>query len=51
MQQQAMSSAFDGINAMGNSPDQVQALEKEFARLKSELQVMMSLLCVSLYPF
>ncbi|XVE59325.1 hypothetical protein DITRI_Ditri05aG0036800 [Diplodiscus trichospermus] len=38
MQQQAMSSAFDGINAMGNSPDQVQALEKELARLKSELQ-------------
>ncbi|XWS71640.1 hypothetical protein CRYUN_Cryun03dG0155500 [Craigia yunnanensis] len=38
MQQQAMSGAFDGINAMGNSPDQVQALEKELARLKSELQ-------------
>ena len=48
MQQQAMSSAFGGINAMGNSPDQLQALEKELARLKSELQVIMSLVCLSL---
>ncbi|XWS53079.1 hypothetical protein CRYUN_Cryun11dG0127100 [Craigia yunnanensis] len=38
MQQQAMSGAFGGISAMGNSPDQLQALEKELARLKSELQ-------------
>lgn len=38
MQQQAMSGAFDGRNAMGYSQDQVQALEKELARLKSELQ-------------
>ncbi|XVF46594.1 hypothetical protein PTKIN_Ptkin03bG0039700 [Pterospermum kingtungense] len=38
MQQQVMSNAFNGINAMGNSSDQVQALEKELARLKSELQ-------------
>ncbi|OMO61991.1 hypothetical protein CCACVL1_23097 [Corchorus capsularis] len=38
MQQQAMNSAFGGINSMGSSPDQVQALEKELARLKSELQ-------------
>ncbi|WRX32213.1 hypothetical protein QQP08_025952 [Theobroma cacao] len=38
MQQQAMSSAFGGINTMGSSPDQLQALEKELTRLKSELQ-------------
>ncbi|XWS28787.1 hypothetical protein CRYUN_Cryun25bG0101000 [Craigia yunnanensis] len=38
MQQQAMSSVFGGINARGDSPDQVQALENELARLKSELQ-------------
>lgn len=38
MQQQLMSNSFSGINAMGSSPDQVQALENELARLKSELQ-------------
>ncbi|XP_021278567.1 A-kinase anchor protein 9 [Herrania umbratica] len=38
MQQQVMSSAFGGINTMGSSPDQLQALEKELTRLKSELQ-------------
>ncbi|KAA3456753.1 filamin A-interacting protein 1-like [Gossypium australe] len=38
MQQQLMSNSFSGINAMGRSPDQVQALENELARLKSELQ-------------
>lgn len=38
MQQQLMSNSFSGINAMGSSPDQLQALENELARLKSELQ-------------
>ncbi|XP_012471279.2 autophagy-related protein 23 [Gossypium raimondii] len=38
MQQQLISNSFSGINAMGSSPDQVQALENELARLKSELQ-------------
>ncbi|KAK6247126.1 hypothetical protein QUC31_018691 [Theobroma cacao] len=38
MQQQAMSSAFGGINTMGSSPDQLQALEKELTRLTAELQ-------------
>ncbi|KAE8691767.1 DNA-directed RNA polymerase II subunit RPB7-like [Hibiscus syriacus] len=38
MQQQLMNNSFSGINAMGTSPDQVQALENELARLKSELQ-------------
>ncbi|KAH1115176.1 hypothetical protein J1N35_008554 [Gossypium stocksii] len=38
MQQQLMSNSFSGINAMGSSPDQVQALENELTRLKSELQ-------------
>ncbi|KAK8488811.1 hypothetical protein V6N13_000945 [Hibiscus sabdariffa] len=38
MQQQLMNNSFAGINAMGSSPDQVQALENELARLKAELQ-------------
>ncbi|KAG8496426.1 hypothetical protein CXB51_007533 [Gossypium anomalum] len=38
MQQQLMSNSFSGINAMGSSSEQVQALENELARLKSELQ-------------
>ncbi|GMI97132.1 hypothetical protein like AT5G59210 [Hibiscus trionum] len=38
MQQQLMNNSFSGINGMGSSPDQVQALENELARLKSELQ-------------
>ncbi|KAK8601627.1 hypothetical protein V6N13_058689 [Hibiscus sabdariffa] len=38
MQQQLMNNSFSGINVVGNSPDQVQALENELARLKSELQ-------------
>ncbi|KAK8485970.1 hypothetical protein V6N13_094488 [Hibiscus sabdariffa] len=38
MQQQLMNNSFTGINAMGSSPDQVQALENELARLKAELQ-------------
>ncbi|GKV32964.1 hypothetical protein SLEP1_g41524 [Rubroshorea leprosula] len=38
LQQQALGGPLGGINFMGNSSDQIQALEKELAALKFELQ-------------
>ncbi|KAM7496499.1 hypothetical protein LguiA_020913 [Lonicera macranthoides] len=38
LQQQAMTSSLGAINSMGTSPDQMQIMEKELARLKSQLE-------------
>ncbi|GLU02303.1 hypothetical protein SLE2022_195570 [Rubroshorea leprosula] len=38
LQQQALGGPLSGISSMGISPDQIQAIEKELAALKSELQ-------------
>lgn len=38
LQQQAISGSLGSITSMGNSPDHLQALEKELANLKSQLE-------------